>query len=144
MFINNFCLNMFRASLCPYSGAQRPCYSIWCVVLVLLDVVGSGCGALSCRMWSLWRFLFTFTYTSPQIRKITDLFKHTNVRIAYKCTNTILHLFKPTNKALLPSSPYDIFKELNRNLHSDHILQDSAPQPLPTTSSRTRTTHQMQ
>ena len=25
-----------------------------------------------------------------------------------------------------------------------HILQDSAPQPLPTTSSRTRTTHQMQ
>ena len=33
---------------------------------------------------------------------------------------------------------------LNRNLHSDHILQDSAPQPLPTTSSRTRTTHQMQ
>ena len=34
--------------------------------------------------------------------------------------------------------------ELNRNLHSAHILQDSAPQPLPTTSSRTRTTHQMQ
>jgi len=33
---------------------------------------------------------------------------------------------------------------LNRNLHCDHILLDSAPQPLPTTSSRTRTTHQMQ
>jgi len=32
----------------------------------------------------------------------------------------------------------------NRNLHSDHILQDSSRQPLPTTSSRTRTTHQMQ
>jgi hypothetical protein len=27
---------------------------------------------------------------------------------------------------------------------SAHILQDSAPQPLPTTSSRTRTTHHMQ
>ena len=27
---------------------------------------------------------------------------------------------------------------------SAHILQDSAPQPLPTTSSRTRTIHQMQ
>ena len=26
--------------------------------------------------------------------------------------------------------------QLNRNLHSDHILQDSARQPLPTTSSR--------
>jgi len=49
-FIINFCLNMFRASLCPSSGDQRPCYCIWCIVVVLLDVVGSGCGALSCRM----------------------------------------------------------------------------------------------
>ena len=29
----NFCLNMFRASLCPSSGEQMPCYCIWCVVL---------------------------------------------------------------------------------------------------------------
>jgi glycerol-3-phosphate acyltransferase PlsY len=42
MFIINFCLNMFRASLCPSSGEQTLCYCIWCVVLVLLDVVGSG------------------------------------------------------------------------------------------------------
>ena len=76
MFITNFYFNMFRASLCPYSGEQRPCYCIWCVdtvlldvvvavvgrclvgcehcegfcstELVVLDVVGSGCGALSC------------------------------------------------------------------------------------------------
>ena len=53
MFIINFCLNMFRASLCPSSGEQRPCYCIWCVVLVLLDVVGSGCGSLRCRMRAL-------------------------------------------------------------------------------------------
>ena len=26
IFIINFCLNMFRASLCPSSGEQRPCY----------------------------------------------------------------------------------------------------------------------
>ena len=45
-----FCLNMFWASLCPSSGEQRPCYCIWCIVLVLLDVVGGGCGVLSCRM----------------------------------------------------------------------------------------------
>ena len=50
MFIINFCFNMFRASLCPSSGEQRHRYCIWCVVLVLLDVVGSDCGALSCRM----------------------------------------------------------------------------------------------
>ena len=42
MFIIKFCLNMFRASLYPSSGDQRPCYCICCVVLVLLDVVGSG------------------------------------------------------------------------------------------------------
>ena len=42
MFIINVCLNMFLASLYPSSGEQRPCYCIWCV-LVLLDVVGSGC-----------------------------------------------------------------------------------------------------
>ena len=41
---------MFRASLCPSSGAQRPCYCICCTALVLLDVVGSGCGALRCRL----------------------------------------------------------------------------------------------
>ena len=44
---------MFRASLCPSSVEQRPSYCIWCVVLVLLDVVGSGCGALRCRMRAL-------------------------------------------------------------------------------------------
>ena len=49
----------------------------------------------------------TFTYTSPQIRKITNLFKDTNVRTAYKCTNTISHLSKPTNKETLLPSPYD-------------------------------------
>ena len=39
-------LNMFRASLCPSSGEQDVCYCMCCAALVLLDVVGSGCGAL--------------------------------------------------------------------------------------------------
>jgi hypothetical protein len=34
----------------------------------------------------------TFTYTSPQVRKITNLFTHTNVKIAFKCNNTISQL----------------------------------------------------
>ena len=33
MFIINYCLNMFRASLCPSSGEQRPCYCIWCILV---------------------------------------------------------------------------------------------------------------
>ena len=32
---------------------KRTCYCIWCTALVLLDVVGSGCGALRCRMWAV-------------------------------------------------------------------------------------------
>jgi len=43
-------LNMFRASLCQSSGEQDLCYCTWCAALVLLDVVGSGCGALCCRV----------------------------------------------------------------------------------------------
>ena len=37
---------------------KGPRYCIWCIVLVQLDVVGSGSGALRCRMRALWRFLF--------------------------------------------------------------------------------------
>jgi phosphoribulokinase len=37
----------------------------------------------------------TFTYYSPRIRKITKLFKHTNVGISFKSTNTIQQLTKP-------------------------------------------------
>jgi len=46
-------LNMFRASLCPSSGEQDVCYCTWCAALVLLDLVGSGCGALRCRVRAL-------------------------------------------------------------------------------------------
>jgi len=49
----HYFLNMFRASLCPSSGEQDVCYCMWCAALVLLDVVGSGCGALRCRVRAL-------------------------------------------------------------------------------------------
>jgi len=29
------------------------CYCMWCAALVLLDVVGGGCGALRCRVRAL-------------------------------------------------------------------------------------------
>jgi hypothetical protein len=45
MFIINFCLNMFRASLCPSSGEQRPCVTsygvlLWFCWMWLVAVVG--------------------------------------------------------------------------------------------------------
>jgi len=33
-----------------FRRTKTVCYSVWCTALVLLDVVGSGCGALRCRM----------------------------------------------------------------------------------------------
>jgi hypothetical protein len=44
--------------------------------------------------------------SSLQIRKVTNIFKHTNIRIAFKCSNTISQLSKRINKTL-PSTPYD-------------------------------------
>jgi hypothetical protein len=38
-----------------------------------------------------------FTYHSPKIRKITNLFKHTDIKIAFKNNNTILQLMRPNN-----------------------------------------------
>jgi hypothetical protein len=37
----------------------------------------------------------TFTYYSPIVREITDLFQHTNVGISFKYTNTLQQLTKP-------------------------------------------------
>ena len=36
-----------------FRRTKTVCYCIWCTVLVLLDVVGSGCGALRCRVRAL-------------------------------------------------------------------------------------------
>jgi len=36
-----------------FGRTKTVCYCIWCTSLVLLDVVGSGCGPLRCRMRAL-------------------------------------------------------------------------------------------
>jgi len=36
-----------------FKRSKTVCYCIWCTALVPLDVVGSGCGALLCRMRAL-------------------------------------------------------------------------------------------
>jgi hypothetical protein len=40
----------------------------------------------------------TFTYSSLQIKKINSFFKPTDLKIAFKNTNTILQLIKPQEK----------------------------------------------
>ena len=36
-----------------FRRTKTVCYCMWCAALVLLDVVGSGCGALRCRVRAL-------------------------------------------------------------------------------------------
>ena len=47
----------------------------------------------------------TFTFSSPHVRKITNLFKHTNVKIGFRCRNTIAQLTKPATENSIP--PYN-------------------------------------
>ena len=44
----------------------------------------------------------TFTYNSPQIRKVTNMFRNTNVRIAFRCRDTIANLIKPPKDDDIP------------------------------------------
>jgi hypothetical protein len=37
----------------------------------------------------------TFTNVSSEIRKITNLFRHTRVKVAFKCNNKISQFMKP-------------------------------------------------
>jgi hypothetical protein len=40
----------------------------------------------------------TFTLHSPKVRKITNFFKHNNLKIAFKSNNTIPQLIRSTNE----------------------------------------------
>jgi len=50
-----------------------------------------------------------FTYFSPMIRKVTNIFKDTNIKIAYRVTNTIFkQLTKKPNRPNNPNGIYSI------------------------------------
>ena len=49
--------------------------------------------------------IINHTLKTPQIRKITNIFKHTDVKIAFKCDNTISQLSKPASRSH-PTTPY--------------------------------------
>ena len=52
--------------------------------------------------------LMTFTYHSPLIRKVTNLFKHTNFNMAFKSTNTIYQQLSHKSDNTDPSRIYEI------------------------------------
>ena len=57
-----------------------PCQCIWCIVLVLLDVVGSVCGTLHCRMRAVVYYLLLSQHVSgiimPIFRRTKALLLH--------------------------------------------------------------------
>jgi hypothetical protein len=50
----------------------------------------------------------TFTYHSPSVRKVTSLFKHTNLKIAFHPTNTIYQQLSKKSNITNPSGIYQL------------------------------------
>ena len=121
MFSINFCLNMFRASLCLSSGEQRPSYCIWCIVLVLLDVVGSGCRCAVLKEMSTMKFsvCFVIFWRASELSGWC-IGRQINYFVTFM---TLIQLHKSCTKQICKVG----LKESNRNLASARILQDSAP-----------------
>jgi len=74
------------------------------------------------KQWS------TFTYYSPAVRTITNIFKHTNLRIAYKATNTIKQqTTNHRNNNSLNHNKSGIYKITYRTCNKAYIGQTSRP-----------------
>ena len=98
-------LNMFRAPICPSSGEQDVCYCTLWAALVLLDVVGRGCGALRCGVRALWRLLLAPYNAAPHNRyqpHPAEPAQHTT------CSNTRLVL--PKMGIMMPETCWEIVK----------------------------------
>jgi len=63
--------------------------------------------------------LETFTYNRPQIRKITNLFKHTNIGIALRNKNTLQQLNPPPQKIKQNKTKAE-FVNLHSTIAIDH------------------------
>jgi hypothetical protein len=61
----------------------------------------------------------TFTYSGPEIRTITNLFRHTNLKIAYETTNIIKHHLKSKCETLDIYSRVEYTNYNAENVHSN-------------------------
>ena len=66
----------------------------------------------------------TFTYHSPKIRKITNLFRNTNVGIVFKATTTLKQLLTPTNQTHTSQHEKSgIYKIACKTYHKSYVGQ---------------------
>jgi len=68
----------------------------------------------------------TFTFSSTQIRKVTNLLKKTGIKIAFSCYNTLAHLIKTTTNTRTPphNSP-DIYQLKCHTCNHSYVGQTS-------------------
>ena len=68
----------------------------------------------------------TFTYHSPQIRKVTNLFRNTNICIAFKATATLQQLIRPTTQNQKSECEKSgIYKITCKACHKSYVRQTS-------------------
>ena len=106
------CLNMFRAS----SGEKDVCYCMWCAALVLLDVVGSGCGALPCGVWALWRI--SFTALAPHKAAPHNRYKPHPAEPAQHTTCSNIRLLHLKMGIMMPETCWEIVENKHLNVAS--------------------------
>ena len=67
----------------------------------------------------------TFTYISPQICKVTNIFKNTNVRIAFRCQNTIAKIVRPPKHDIPPHNKWGIYQLKCNTCRQSYVGQTS-------------------
>ena len=79
----------------------------------------------------------TFTYISPQIRKITFLFRNTNIRITYKCHNTIANRIKQPRDHTQQHNKWGIYQLTCNTCNLSYVGQTSRSLSIYVTSEAT-------
>ena len=71
----------------------------------------------------------TFANITPQIRNVTNIFRNTNVKIAFRCRNTIANLIKPSqDHNILLSNKRGIYQLTYNKCSVAYVGQNSRSQ----------------
>ena len=71
----------------------------------------------------------TFTYTTPHIRKITNMFKNTDIKIAFKTNNTLRQLTKPPHPHPNPSTRMQWYLCTHMQYLPNDVCRTDQPKP---------------
>ena len=92
--VSSINMSIFRRNNCIHTTS-----GIFALELCERSYINIRSTVLLRQYWSKHKIWTTFTYHSPKIRRITNLFRNTNVGIAFKATTTLKQLLTPTTEA---------------------------------------------